>query len=327
MAISVEAPVIAFALGLGDEPRPAAAGVEVFDKDFGMEPFSVLGPDGMGLELGDDLLGQQFHNGKILETARNARTAKETKPPCANEDKSRSLGIFAQGGYLAGPGGGDEIYPRKLFRIFVDNSNTQAGMNRIILIGNGFDLAHDLPTSYKNFINHYWEQWGQWLQGAYLGDKLSDELCSISQKGESQPWNWIFPSRHFPSGTKFSPTDVIEAVRTNPDRFLMEITPFFQHINQSFETKNWVDIESEYYLWLKRIFREGNCGYDGAKPLNKELDVIKKLLIEYLDGIQKEQINPELVKECINKAIYEPLEAQDISIDGQSAFEDFAKND
>lgn len=55
-------------------------------------------------------------------------------------------------------------------------------MNRIILIGNGFDLAHNLPTSYKDFINHYWEQWGEWLQGAYLGDKLSDELCSISQK-------------------------------------------------------------------------------------------------------------------------------------------------
>ncbi|WP_143256136.1 hypothetical protein [Alistipes sp. An31A] len=75
-------------------------------------------PDGMGLELGDNLLGQQFHNSKILETARNARTAKETKPPCANEDKSSSLGIFAQGGYLAGPGGGDEDYPRKLFRNF-----------------------------------------------------------------------------------------------------------------------------------------------------------------------------------------------------------------
>ena len=37
---------------------------------------------------------------------------------------------------------------------FVVCSNTQAGMNRIILFGNGFDLAHDLPTSYKNFINH-----------------------------------------------------------------------------------------------------------------------------------------------------------------------------
>ncbi len=325
MAISVEAPVVAFTLALGDKPRPAAAGVEVFDKNFDIKPFSVLGPDGMGLESGDDLLGQQFHNGKILETARNARTAEETKPPCANEDKSSFLGILAQGGYLAGPGGGDEDYPRKLFRIFVDISNTQASMNRIILIGNGFDLAHNLPTSYKDFINHYWEQWGEWLQGAYLGDKLSDELCSISQKGESQPWYWIFPSRHFPSGTKISPTDVIETVRANPDRFLIETTPFFKHINQSFETKNWVDIEGEYYFWLKRIFRETDCGYNGAKPLNKELDEIKKLLIEYLDGIQKDQIKPDLVKECIQKAIHEPYEAQDISIDGQPAFEDFVK--
>ena len=181
MAISVETPVIAFAFGLSDEPRPAAAGVEVFDKNFGIKPFSVLGPDGMGLELGDDLLGQQFHNGKILETARNARTAKETKPPRANEDKSSSLGIFAQGGYLAGPGGGDEDYPRKLFRIFVDNSNTQAGMNRIILIGNGFDLAHDLPTSYKNFMRAY----QMILQTSLLEGEtdLADGLCSIKIDG------------------------------------------------------------------------------------------------------------------------------------------------
>lgn len=26
-------------------------------------------------------------------------------------------------------------------------------MNRIVLIGNGFDLAHGLPTKYENFIN------------------------------------------------------------------------------------------------------------------------------------------------------------------------------
>ncbi|OUQ52904.1 hypothetical protein B5E60_10005 [Alistipes sp. An116] len=198
-------------------------------------------------------------------------------------------------------------------------------MNRIILIGNGFDLAHNLPTSYKDFINHYWEQWGEWLQGAYLGDKLSDELCSISQKGEPEPWNWIFPTRQFSTGAEISPTDVMETVRANPDRFLIEATPFFQHINKSFETKNWVDIEGEYYFWLKRIFRESDCGYDGAKSLNKELDEIKKLLIEYLDGIQKDQIKPDLVKECIQKAIHGPCEAQDISIDGQPAFEDFAK--
>lgn len=30
-------------------------------------------------------------------------------------------------------------------------------MNRIILIGNGFDLAHNLPTRYEDFINWYWD--------------------------------------------------------------------------------------------------------------------------------------------------------------------------
>lgn len=29
-------------------------------------------------------------------------------------------------------------------------------MNRLILIGNGFDLAHRLKTSYKDFLNDFW---------------------------------------------------------------------------------------------------------------------------------------------------------------------------
>jgi hypothetical protein len=30
-------------------------------------------------------------------------------------------------------------------------------MNRIILIGNGFDLAHGLKTGYRDFMNSYWK--------------------------------------------------------------------------------------------------------------------------------------------------------------------------
>ena len=36
-------------------------------------------------------------------------------------------------------------------------------MNRIVFIGNGFDLAHGLKTSYADFINWYWEEWGKRL--------------------------------------------------------------------------------------------------------------------------------------------------------------------
>jgi hypothetical protein len=28
-------------------------------------------------------------------------------------------------------------------------------MNRLVIIGNGLDLAHGLPTSYKDFINDF----------------------------------------------------------------------------------------------------------------------------------------------------------------------------
>ncbi len=29
-------------------------------------------------------------------------------------------------------------------------------MNRLIIIGNGFDLAHNLKTKYNDFISDYW---------------------------------------------------------------------------------------------------------------------------------------------------------------------------
>lgn len=99
-------------------------------------------------------------------------------------------------------------------------------MNRIVLIGNGFDLAHNLPTSYRDFINHYWEQWGQYLLGVYSSEKLTDKLCSISQTEEPESWHDIFHTRYFPTGIEISPTDVIETIRANPDRFLIEATPF-----------------------------------------------------------------------------------------------------
>ena len=37
-------------------------------------------------------------------------------------------------------------------------------MNRLVLIGNGFDIAHGLKTSYANFIEWYWEEWGKRLR-------------------------------------------------------------------------------------------------------------------------------------------------------------------
>lgn len=198
-------------------------------------------------------------------------------------------------------------------------------MNRIILIGNGFDLAHGLKTSYVDFIDYYWEDWGRRLQGSYLGNELTDDLCSISQKGEQHLWYWLFPTIDLQRRIKIAPKEAIEMAKNSPDVITIEKSPFFEHIDKAVETKNWVDIENEFYLWLKKIFKKDNCEYDSPVPLNKELELIKEKLVEYLKFIQENQIKTELVEDCIRDAIYEPFKAQDISNESQSIFKEFVE--
>lgn len=45
MTITEKAPVVAFALGFGNEPSPGAAGIEILDEDFGIEAFLLLGAE------------------------------------------------------------------------------------------------------------------------------------------------------------------------------------------------------------------------------------------------------------------------------------------
>ena len=47
-------------------------------------------------------------------------------------------------------------------------------MNNIIIIGNGFDLAHGLKTSYKDFINHVKED-------ILVNPHLYQDLISIGE--------------------------------------------------------------------------------------------------------------------------------------------------
>lgn len=54
-------------------------------------------------------------------------------------------------------------------------------MNRLVIIGNGFDIAHGLKTSYMDFINWYWEQ----RVDGFMGNirKISEDcLCKLSIK-------------------------------------------------------------------------------------------------------------------------------------------------
>lgn len=176
-------------------------------------------------------------------------------------------------------------------------------MNRIILIGNGFDLAHGLPTSYADFIRGYYIiQKLKLLEGE---SELNDGLCSaeISDSEDlraMQQFRWLLKDGMF----KFTRGCGENTLTKNYDRFFDKISKyeskFFEAINKAIETKNWVDIESEYYSWLKKLYKRDKCEYTSPVLLDKDLEMIKAYLITYLKIVQQKHFQPELKKECIS---------------------------
>ena len=54
-------------------------------------------------------------------------------------------------------------------------------MNRLVIIGNGFDMAHGLKTSYMDLINWYWNQRiNSFID--YTTPVYKDDLCTLSIK-------------------------------------------------------------------------------------------------------------------------------------------------
>ena len=78
---------------------------------------------------------------------------------------------------------------RLKIKVNTNLNQTKNDMNRLVLIGNGFDLAHGLNTSYKHFICWYLNQWeSRLLHG--LGKEVSDGLLSMQIKDGINVPNW-----------------------------------------------------------------------------------------------------------------------------------------
>ena len=187
-------------------------------------------------------------------------------------------------------------------------------MNRLVLIGNGFDLAHGLKTSYADFIDWYWEQWKLRLLCSDQKNE-SDGLCSFKLKDSVglHGWYLVWGSHYKRINTqiKWKDMDVVDIARNDKDLCDFEYnSSFFQRINQSIETKGWVDIENEYYNDLINCSK--HC--DGEKKvitINEELDYLKKKLVEYLTSEEQKKCN--LIEDIRNK-MYRPIKKEEIAL-------------
>lgn len=106
-------------------------------------------------------------------------------------------------------------------------------MNRLVLIGNGFDLAHKLPTSYQDFIDWYWDGRFSYLKDCFTSVSKA-ALCEVAVSG-FPAWYSLFeqgPSvLHDYSGAKL----FFELCQRRICQASM--TPLFERIHKSIETK------------------------------------------------------------------------------------------
>lgn len=189
-------------------------------------------------------------------------------------------------------------------------------MNRLVIIGNGFDMAHGLKTSYKNFIDWYWDK----RIDAFVGNttKISEDcLCklSINADADLSCWNVLaFENSYFRDirgNMKYSGYDIIKELQNNPDIFSVDFTPLFGTIQQSIETRGWVDIENDYYQLLKKCTENTDCGYS-VNELNDQLAFLQDKLIEYLRTISTNRPIKEL-----HDAMIEFFDPADFSTEGK----------
>lgn len=188
-------------------------------------------------------------------------------------------------------------------------------MNRIILIGNGFDLAHGLPTRYEDFINWYWDQWLVKLLTCHTRSQ-TDGLCTFSIKIDHYTWQRALWDKGYaynrPKGNDF-----ISIIKTESQYFRIEYSPFLQRICKSLEEKKWVDIEQEYYELLRNaLLHHEECDYS-LFDLNAQLFCLQKLLTEYLTTISSAEIT---INSNTQKLIFSPIRKNDVCISQLSAY-------
>lgn len=137
-------------------------------------------------------------------------------------------------------------------------------MNRIILIGNGFDLAHGLKTGYNDFILHYLiksfalsNTTGKYedqlitiikedgVLTEFTNLDLSDFVNYIVDKANKE----VFNKRvHFKAGDK--------QYSKRSDYSLAVKSDLLRNILDRYNELRWVDIENIYYQCLKNCISD-----------------------------------------------------------------------
>lgn len=177
-------------------------------------------------------------------------------------------------------------------------------MNRLIIIGNGFDLAHGMKTSYYDFLLDYLKNsFSQAIQNGRFKDNLIDiykppyvrtpdleSLKTISDYISSFKPKANNTSAFFEGyvNERFSEQEITWIIQ---NKFIKKI--FIECHNCG-----WVDIENEYYNTLKIILKKAdqNDKRKSIGELNSAFCSLKELLENYLSKMPDPELNNKFDK-------------------------------
>jgi hypothetical protein len=180
-------------------------------------------------------------------------------------------------------------------------------MNRLIIIGNGFDLAHDLKTRYSDFIDFLWKKEADCFYKSLDESNYESELIQVKLRNND------YGSYKLNSKIVRSEIDDFSSFNENIFKhYWLTVTiknKFLKLISEE-RIQNWVDIENEYYSILINILKIGgkafsfkNLQFDNQysiKKLNEEFQKVINLFIEYLDNINLNVNEIDQIKKHFN---------------------------
>jgi hypothetical protein len=147
--------------------------------------------------------------------------------------------------------------------------------NKLVLIGNGFDLAHGLKTSYKDFLDWYiCNAYKEFRKKKYYNDRLIEietKYPTISYGLQSEPNNF---------------SEVLNSILATQNQSLNYHSNFFKSLLNRFTSNRWIDIECFYFKTLKVFFSNSNISKEETvSKLNSDFDFLIKKLTEYITKI------------------------------------------
>jgi hypothetical protein len=168
-------------------------------------------------------------------------------------------------------------------------------MNRIILVGNGFDLAHGLKTSYNDFFLDFIKQ--KILQAIKEGPKNDFETSKTGYFYDDELLSIFIPN--FPNIDDF-----VSSILAFEEFEKFEILSEKKSLKFNFKSKilsnfreNWSDFEKSFFECLVETFQKKG----DVKKLNTEFSLIRKHLKNYIQRIQFNIENSGIEVNRINK--------------------------